>query len=47
MPRSRTAWPARAGPWFFSFGGDGQFHPVMTPADLRKAGLDALGKQWS
>ena len=38
--------PALAEPWFLTFGGDVEFYPVMTPADLAKAGLDALGKQW-
>ena len=39
--------PALAEPWFLTFSGDVEFHPVMTPADLAKGGLDALGKQWA
>ena len=39
--------PALAEPWFLLFNADCEFHIVMTPADLAKAGLDALGKKWS
>ncbi len=39
--------PALAEPWFLTFGGDVEMHPVMTPADLAKGGLDALGQQWA
>ena len=38
--------PAVAEPWFLTFSGDVEFYPVMTPADLAQAGLDALGMQW-
>jgi hypothetical protein len=39
--------PQFAEPWFLQFKADCQFHIVMTPEDLAKAGLDALGKKWS
>lgn len=39
--------PAFAEPWFLSFNADCEFHIVMTPDDLGKAGLDALGKKWA
>ncbi|HXJ77697.1 MAG TPA: panthothenate synthetase [Candidatus Methylomirabilis sp.] len=39
--------PALAEPWFLTFNADVEFHPVMTPDDLAKAGLDALGKKWA
>ena len=39
--------PALAEPWFLTFGADVEIHPVMTSADLAKAGLDALGKKWA
>lgn len=39
--------PSLAEPWFLTFNADVHFHAVMLPADLAKAGLDALGKQWS
>ena len=39
--------PALAEPWFLTFQADVQFRVVMTPDDLRKAGLENLGKQWS
>ena len=39
--------PSYAEPWFLTFGADVEFHPVMTPEDLRRAGLDALGKKWA
>jgi hypothetical protein len=39
--------PTYAEPWFLTFHADCEFHAVMTPADLAKAGLDALGKKWA
>ena len=39
--------PSLAEPWFLTFEADVQFHPTMTPADLERAGLDKLGKQWA
>ena len=39
--------PAFSEPFFLLFNADCEFHIVMTPADLAKAGLDALGKKWS
>jgi hypothetical protein len=39
--------PAYAEPWFLTFNADVEFHPVMTPDDLAKAGLDAMGKKWA
>ena len=39
--------PALAEPWFLTFQADVEFHIVMTPDDLKNAGLDELGKEWS
>jgi hypothetical protein len=39
--------PSIAEPWFLTFNADIEFHPVMLPEDLAKAGLDALGKKWA
>jgi hypothetical protein len=39
--------PAFAEPWFLTFNADVEFHVVMTPEDLQKAGLEELGKKWS
>ena len=39
--------PAFAEPWFIGFNADVEFHIVMTPDDLARAGLEALGKKWS
>lgn len=39
--------PALAEPWFLAFNADVEFHIVMTPDDLRKSGLEAIGKKWS
>ena len=46
MPEA-SKMPALAEPWFLTFSGDVEFHPVMTAADLAKGGLDALGRQWA
>ena len=39
--------PMFAEPWFLTFNADVEFRAVMTPEDLARAGLDALGKQWA
>ena len=39
--------PTYAEPWFLTFNADCEFHIVMTPEDLAKAGRDRLGKKWS
>ncbi len=39
--------PSLAEPWFLLFNADVEFHAVMTPDELGRAGLDALGKKWS
>jgi hypothetical protein len=38
--------PKFAEPWFLMFNADVQFHIVMSPEDLGRAGLEALGKKW-
>ena len=38
--------PTFAEPWSLVFNADCEFHIVMTPADLAKAGLGALVKKW-
>jgi hypothetical protein len=38
--------PKYAEPWFLLFDASVKFLPAMTPADLQKAGLDAIGKKW-
>jgi hypothetical protein len=38
--------PALAEPWFLTFNADVQFHIVMSPEDLQKAGLEKLGEKW-
>lgn len=38
--------PALAEPWFLTFESDIECHPVMTPDDLMRAGLEELGKKW-
>jgi hypothetical protein len=38
--------PALAEPWFLTFEAEVEFRIVMTPADLQKAGLEAIGKKW-
>jgi hypothetical protein len=39
--------PALAEPWFLVFNADVEVHPTMTPEDLAKGGLEALGKKWA
>lgn len=39
--------PGFAEPWFLSFHADVEFHIVMSPEDLGRAGLDAIGKKWA
>ena len=38
--------PSFAEPFFLNFNADTRFRPVMSPADLGRAGLDELGKKW-
>ena len=39
--------PALCEPWFLTFEADVKTHVFMTPEDLKKAGLDELGKKWA
>ena len=39
--------PSLAEPWFLTFQADVEFRIVMTPDDLKRAGLDELGQKWS
>jgi hypothetical protein len=39
--------PMFAEPWFLTFNADVEFRVAMTPDDLARAGLDALGKKWA
>ena len=39
--------PSFAEPWFLNFNADCEFRIVMSPEDLKEAGLEALGKKWS
>jgi hypothetical protein len=38
--------PSLAEPWFLSFNADVSAHIVMSPEDLARSGLDAIGKKW-
>ena len=38
--------PMLAEPWFLTFEADVGFHVVMTPDDLKRAGLEDLGRKW-
>ncbi len=38
--------PSFAEPWFLQFNANIKFRAAMTPKDLRKAGLEGLGKKW-
>jgi hypothetical protein len=39
--------PALAEPFFLTFHAEVEFRIAMTPEDLARAGLDALGKKWA
>ena len=39
--------PSLAEPWFLTFNADVKFHICMTADDLKKAGLEQLGKKWA
>jgi len=39
--------PRLAEPWFLTFNAEVEFRIAMTPDDLGRADLNALGKQWS
>ena len=39
--------PALAEPWFLTFNADVKFRIVMSPDELKNAGLEALGKKWA
>ena len=39
--------PSFAEPWFLSFNADCEFRIVMSPQDLKEAGLEELGRKWS
>lgn len=44
---SNSQIPVIAEPWFITFSGNVEIHPVMVPEDLAKADLAALGKKWA
>jgi hypothetical protein len=39
--------PSLSEPWFLTFNADVEFHIVMSPEDLGRAGLNELGKKWA
>jgi len=38
--------PRLAEPWFLAFNAEVEFRICMTPEDLGRANVDAIGKQW-
>jgi len=42
-----TRIPALAEPWFLTFNSGVEFRIVMSPEDLRRGGLEKIGKQYS
>jgi hypothetical protein len=42
-----SAVPGIAEPWFLMFSAEVEFHIVMSPDELEKAGLDNLAKKWA
>ncbi|WP_211465838.1 panthothenate synthetase [Collimonas silvisoli] len=39
--------PMLAEPWFLTFNASVELRVVMTPEDLKKAGLEELGRKWA
>ncbi len=39
--------PALTEPWFLTFNADVELRVVMSPEDLKQAGLDKLGQKWA
>jgi hypothetical protein len=39
--------PTLAEPWFLTFNADVKIRVVMTPDDLKRAGLEEVAKKWS
>lgn len=42
-----SAVPKIAEPWFLMFNADVEFHIVMSPDELEKAGLEKIAKKWA
>jgi hypothetical protein len=38
--------PSLVEPFFLTFNATVRIHPAMTPEDLGKSGIDAIGKKW-
>lgn len=38
--------PALAEPWFLTFEASVEFHVAMLPDDLKRSGIDGMGKLW-
>jgi len=38
--------PFYSEPWFLQFDADVEFRVVMNPDELKRAGLEELGKKW-
>jgi hypothetical protein len=45
MPEASSI-PALAEPWFLTFEADVEFRIAMTGEDLKKSGLDDMGRKW-
>jgi hypothetical protein len=45
--KDASAVPVLAEPWFLTFNAEVEFRVAMTPEDLARANLDALGKKWA
>ena len=39
--------PTLAEPWFLTFNANVELKVIMTPDDLKRAGLEELGRKWS
>ena len=42
-----TKIPSLAEPWFLTFNADVKFRVAMTVEDLKRTGLDEMGRKWS
>ena len=46
-PADASKIPVLAEPWFLTFQADVEFRIAMTPDDLKRSGIDGMGREWT